>query len=214
MIAPAHLVKVFGLPEIGQHHSHVSGMMSFEDNNLDVFTIFDFKATQAYWGPNREDEYYDNPKNLRKPLHKRKQRRPTVQEFWQSEEPYRFRIAADTHSDLPKFRRWMRKQVEALTPESKSFQELNHEKFVKEVGICHGEWDKKAEFCHDVMAFEFDWTYYLTPAELKTVKQNELPAKVNAPTAPDLDKAERVAVDREAIKLEEMEREASKLKAT
>ena len=116
MIAPADLIQLFGYPEIPELHTHVTGMYSFEDNNLDVFSLFDFKATQAYWGMNREDEYYDNAKNLRKPLHKRKMRRPTVEEFWTSTEPYKFRIATDPHVDMIAFRRWIRKQIASLNP--------------------------------------------------------------------------------------------------
>lgn len=108
LIAPADMVKVFGLPEIGELHSHVTGIFSFEDNNLDMFSLYDFKTTQAYHGLNREDEYYDNAKNLRKPLHKRKRRMPTVEEFWNQTEPYSFRIAAEPQCELPKFKRWLR----------------------------------------------------------------------------------------------------------
>jgi len=69
MAAPADLMKLWGLPKKGEMHTHVTGTYNFEDNNLDVFTIFDFKVTTCYWGMNREPEYYDNAKNLRKPLH-------------------------------------------------------------------------------------------------------------------------------------------------
>ena len=141
MIAPADLIQLFGYPEIPELHTHVTGMYSFEDNNLDVFSLFDFKATQAYWGMNREDEYYDNAKNLRKPLHKRKMRRPTVEEFWTSTEPYKFRIATDPHVDMIAFRRWIRKQIASLNPQTKSFSEIYHAKFVDEIGITHGDFD-------------------------------------------------------------------------
>lgn len=214
LVAPADLVKVFGLPEIGEQHTHISGTYSFEDNNLDMFTMYDFKATQAYYGFNREDEYYDNAKNLRKPLHKRKKRMPTVEEFWSQTEPYKFRIAAEHQCELPKFKRWLRQQIkEHGKPSDKSFTEINKPKFVEEVGISHGEWDKKAVFCHEVMAFNYDWTYHMTEQELKEYK-GERPEKYTIPTAFDLNKAERVFADKDDIKLQEMEREAAKLKDT
>lgn len=206
------MVKVFGLPEIGELHSHVTGILSFEDNNLDMYTLYDFKTTQAYHGFNREDEYYDNAKNLRKPLHKRKSRKPTVEEFWNQTEPYKFRIAAEPQCELPKFKRWLRAQVKVhAKPECRSFQEINKPKFVDEVGISHGEWDKKAVFCHEVAAFNYDWTYHLSELELKAFK-GDLPDKFTIPTAVDLYEAERVFADKDDIKLQEMEREAAKLK--
>lgn len=153
LIAPADLVKLFGWPEIPELHTHVTGIFHFEDNNLDVFSMYDFKATQAYWGMNREDDYYDNDKNWRRPPHKRKLRRPTVEEFWASSEPFKFRIATDPHVDLIGFRRWMRKQLDSITPETKSFSEIHTPLYKDEVGISHGDYNEKAKFCHDVMAF-------------------------------------------------------------
>jgi len=102
--------------------------------------------------------------------------------------------------------------MDTLTASSKSFTELNREKHISEAGISLGEWDKKAEFCHSVIAFNYDWTYHLSEAELKAYK-GELPEKFSVPQAIDLYKSERVVANKEDIKLAEMEREAAKLKA-
>lgn len=69
LIAPALLTRVFGTPEDGTIMFHGTGEFNFEDSNLDTYCLFDYKQTDLYWGLNREDEYYDSPRNLRKPLH-------------------------------------------------------------------------------------------------------------------------------------------------
>ena len=107
--APADLVKVFGSPDDSRTPHTGTGEYNFEDNNLDCFCIFDYKQTDLYYGLNREDEYYNNPKNLRLPLHKRKKKRPSVQEFWTSDQLFEFRFVCDNKADYRKFRRWVRK---------------------------------------------------------------------------------------------------------
>lgn len=65
-IAPAHLVKLFGMPDMTEIFFHGSGQYSFEDNNLDMFCLFDYKQTDLYHGFNREDEFYETDSNLKK----------------------------------------------------------------------------------------------------------------------------------------------------
>ena len=69
MLVPSDLWKVFGEPEEPQMGAEMSGEYVFEDNNLDMFHLFDYKQTDTYHGLNREDEYYTKPKNLRRPFH-------------------------------------------------------------------------------------------------------------------------------------------------
>ena len=92
---PADLVKLFGLPSPTETGFEGSGEYHFEDNNLDVFNICDYKQTDFYWGMNRPegDAYYESKENLSKPPHKRDRKWPTVQEFWESTEPKEFRLS-------------------------------------------------------------------------------------------------------------------------
>ena len=41
-----------------------TGEYDFEDNNLDIFNLADYKKTDFYWGLNREDEYYGKDHKL------------------------------------------------------------------------------------------------------------------------------------------------------
>jgi len=55
-----------------------TGEFNFEDNNLDCFKLYDYKQTDLFHGLNREEEFYLQPRNLRKASHKRKRMWPTV----------------------------------------------------------------------------------------------------------------------------------------
>ena len=87
MIAPADLIKLFGIPDSTEIFFNGTGQYSFEDSNLDTYCLFDYKQTDFYHGLNREDEYYTTTANLKKPLHQRKRKYPTIEQFWTSTEP-------------------------------------------------------------------------------------------------------------------------------
>ena len=108
LIAPKHLRHTFGIPDHPRDGIWCTGEYHFEDNNLDLYKLYDYKQTDLFHGLNRDDEYYTTEKNLRKPHHKRKRKWPTIEEFWDLEEPVVFKLAADSYADVPRFKRWMR----------------------------------------------------------------------------------------------------------
>lgn len=120
-IAPALLWRVFGIPDPPTNGMYGTGEYNFEDNDLDCFKIYDYKQTIHYHGLNREDEYYNKPRNLAKPHHKRKRKWPTVEEFWALEEPVEFKFAADPYADHRKFKRWLKAQLATDKYDEKSF---------------------------------------------------------------------------------------------
>ncbi len=79
-LVPADLVKAFGMPGPTETGFDGSGEYNFEDNNLDVFNIADYRKTDFYWGiPRPEgDSYYTSEKNLKKPPHKRDKKWPSI----------------------------------------------------------------------------------------------------------------------------------------
>ena len=95
MIAPASLVRAFGMPSPTEIFYDGTGEYNFEDSNLDLYCLYDYRQTDFYYGLNRDAEYYETKRNLKRPLHKRKMIRPTIQEFWESEEPKEFKLTAD-----------------------------------------------------------------------------------------------------------------------
>lgn len=90
-MVPAELVKAFGLPTPSRTGFDGTGEYDFEDNNLDVFNLCDYRQTTYYYGMNREDEYYD--KYASKAPHKRRKKWPSIEEFWKSTEPKEFRLS-------------------------------------------------------------------------------------------------------------------------
>ena len=143
------------MPDTTEIFYHGTGQYHFEDNNLDMYCLFDYKQTDYYHGPNREDEFYESADNLTQPLHKRRRRYPTIQEFWEDTNPKEFKLACDDQAEWRKFRRWFRRELQKLAdnPDQKSFKEINDPIYGKEVGISHGEWDVKGVVCTDIPAF-------------------------------------------------------------
>ena len=87
-------------------------MYDFEDSNLDLYRLMDYKQTDWYHGIHREDDHYTSERNMRKPEHKRLRKWPSIDEFWATEEPRPFRLLASEQADWRKFRRWIRKHLE------------------------------------------------------------------------------------------------------
>lgn len=107
-LAPADLIRVFGIPDRPTLGIVSTGEFNFEDNNLDCFKLYDYKQTVMFRGLNREAEYYTNAKNMRRPIHKRKRMWPNVDEFWDLTEPVEFKLTADEYADVRRFKRWFR----------------------------------------------------------------------------------------------------------
>lgn len=161
-IAPALLVRTFGQPNQTQIFCEGTGEYNFEDNNLDTFCLFDYKKTDFYHGLNREDEFYLTESNRRKPMHKRKRKWPSIEEFWASEEPVEFKLCADDQADWRKFKRWLRKKLEAGSKLTKSFDEMVLSKYGHELDICLGNFEEKGVVNTDIACFKYDWTMMMT----------------------------------------------------
>jgi hypothetical protein len=110
MLIPADLVKAFGQPLPTETGFDGTGEYNFEDNNLDVFNIADYRQTDFYYGLDRPegDAYYHSEKNLRKVPHKRAKRWPTIEEFWSSTEAKEFHLFCNDQADFRKFRIWLK----------------------------------------------------------------------------------------------------------
>ena len=148
--------KTFGQPDVPSMGIVSTGEYNFEDNNLDCYKLYDFQQTDMYHGLNREDDYYTSPKNLRKPFHKRKKPRPTVEEFWKSDEPIDWKMKADDYADVRRFKRWIRAQLRAGIVAEKSFEDSILEKYGDKIDICLGDWDQKGEINRDIAVHKLD----------------------------------------------------------
>jgi hypothetical protein len=213
MLIPADMCKAFGMPGLSETGFEGTGEYNFEDNNLDVFNIADYKKTDFYYGLERPDAdtYYESKKNLSKPPHKREKRWPTVQEFWESKEPQEFRLFCQDQADFRKFRVWLREVLAEVAEKGdayKSYAEQAKERFGAEVDICLGNYDEKGKVNTDIAVFKYDYSYFMTPEE---IKKKGAPTKLVAPKSFDLATAERVIITKEELKQREL-MEQEKLK--
>ena len=199
MLSPADLWKVFGQPDMADLGAEATGEYMFEDNNLDMYYLFDYKQTDIYHGLNREDEYYQSPKNLRKPFHQRKRKWPSTSEFWESSEPALFKLIADDHADVRKFKRWLLLKLRKASVIEKSFDDKVLEKYSKDIDICLGDYSEKSKPNTDMAVFKVDWTDFMTPEEVKQQKEQLQP--LTKAKYIDLNRAKRVKITREEIKL-------------
>lgn len=119
-------------------------------------------------------------------------------------------MACDDQADWKKFKRWLRREL-SKAGECEDFSSKNEAIYGSEVGISHGDWNEKAKFTTEMAVFNYDFTYFMSKDELKAYK-GEKPAKLVPPKMFDLSKAERVFVNKEDIKLKEMEKESNRLK--
>lgn len=94
MIPPALLRRAFGRGDKSQIGFAGTAQYDFEDTNLDLYRMQDYKQTTFYHGMNREPEFYMKQDNIRKPEHKRIREWPSVDEFWKLETPIEFRLLA------------------------------------------------------------------------------------------------------------------------
>jgi hypothetical protein len=133
-LPPALVKKSFGYPTILRSGFEVSGEYDFEDTNLDVYTILDYKQTTLYWGINREVEFYD--KFIHKPPHKRERIWPSPEEFWDITEPKEFKIYCAEYADWRKFKTWLKKTVFESEKKIESYDDEARRKFDAEIDIC------------------------------------------------------------------------------
>jgi len=201
MIPPALLVRTFGTPGPSETGFHGTGEYHFEDNNLDVFNLYDYKKTDFFHGFNREDDFYTNKENMAKKPHARKRKWPSIEEFWASEEPVEFKLGATDQSEWRKFRKWLMKTLKKSSQRTDGyhFDADVQERFGKEFDICFGDYNEKGVINTSMAVHKWDFTYHMTADEIKALKDKK-PEPVIPPKFFDLDKAERVYITREELK--------------
>lgn len=207
MIPPALLRRAFGFPDKTQIAFAGTGNFEFEDSNLDLYRIHDYKQTDFYHGLNREDSFYLSEKNLKKPDHKRSKKWPTIEEFWNCEEPRPFRLLASDHADWRKFKRWFRNHLNRIenTPEF-DYDTEALAKFDSVLDISLGDFDKKEEINTEMAIFKWSNQIYMTEKELKDLSE-EMRVLKQPPTPMDLSKAERTVINKSDLKVQEIQAE-------
>ena len=208
-LAPSDVWKVFGMPDEPTIGIAGTGEYNFEDNNLDCYKLYDFKQTDLYRGLNRDEAFYTTPKNMRKPIHKRKKMWPSVEEFWNSTEPVEFKLTADEQADVPRFKRWFRSQMKTLSQTEQTFEERVLQKYQDKIDICLGDFNEKGVINEDMAVHKLVCTDYMTKEEIKNYPHGNSTLCV-APKMFDLSKAKRIYTTKEQLDLLSEEKEALK----
>ena len=205
MIPPALLKRAFGTPDATATGFTGTGNYEFEDSNLDLYRIHDYKQTDFYHGFNREDEAYYSEKNMKKPEHKRRRKWPTIEEFWACEEPKPFRLIASDHADWRKFKRWLRVHLRKIEQDpSYDYDKEALSKFEPGLDIYLGDdYEKHEEPNTDMAIFKYSNLDFLTEKELAELPE-EKKVRKQPPTPVDLSKAERVHIIKSDLKVQEI----------
>ena len=190
----------------------MTGIYNFEDNNLDCFSLHEKKATTFYHGLNRADEWYETPKNLRKPDHKRKKKYPSPTEFWDSETPQTFRLLAGDEADWRKFKRWLLRTLRDIEAQpGYDYDTAALEACKSEIDLCLGDFDEKGVVNTEMAIHKYDQSIFMTKEEIDALPDELKPKRIVPPTMLDLDSVERVHIKKEDMKVQEIQAEQDKL---
>jgi len=108
-------------------------------------------------------------------------------------------MLADQQSEWRKFRRWLRKHLEASALTKVDYRE-EIKRFAPEVDICLGNYHEKGVVNTKFAVHQWDSTNFLSEEEIKKLKKEELPVKFDTPRMPDLNLATRVVTTQEDVK--------------
>ena len=93
-----------------------------------------------------------------------------------------------------------------------AFEKDAMNKYAAEIDICLGDFNQKGKVNHENIAvYKYDFTYFMTPEEIKKLPQEKKPEPLAMPKSFDFNTAERVIITKEELKKREAE-EQEKLK--
>jgi hypothetical protein len=179
----------------------VSGLYDFEDTNLDVFRLHDWKQTTFYHGYNREDSFYDTVKNMKRSDKRRVKKWPSTIEFWEIEEPKEFRLLSCEHGDWRKFKAWLRNHLRQLEGTDYDFDTEAMGKYEEQIDLCLGDFDKTYTINHDMAIFKWDNSAFMTEEEVNKMPEDKKPKMVVPAVSIDMSKAKRIYVDKDDLKI-------------
>jgi len=134
----------------------------FEDSNFDAFVIYDYQATTSYWGPNKVGYDYDHQEHL--PPRKRLHKRPTFEEFWNSDEIHNFRVNCSQHADWRKFKQWVVEQSKALEAGTRPVLDVDIQEKCGKFET-YDDYDRTYEVPRDMAIFKYTKEFYTFPGE-------------------------------------------------
>jgi len=77
--------------------------------------------------------------------------------------------------------------------------------------VCVGEFDVKGEVNTEMAIYKWNNTVFYSEDELKKVPKDKIPEQAVPPKMPDLSKCERIFIDKNDLKVNEIQAEQEKL---
>jgi hypothetical protein len=78
-----------------------------------------------------------------------------------------FKLVADDHADVRKFKRWLQLELKKVGSKQQSFDDMVLEKYEKEIDISLGKYDERSVPHTDMAVFKFDWRDFMNKEEVK-----------------------------------------------
>lgn len=145
---------------------------------------------------------------MKKPLHKRKKKWPTAEEFWESNVPVNFRLIADEQAEWRKFRTWLRRYFRQIEQQPDyDYDTAATEAFRDKIDFCIGDFDEKGVVNTDMAIFKFDQSIFMTKEEIEATPDEQRPKRFEPVTMLDLQKDEKYMTKKEDLKVQEIQAE-------
>lgn len=149
---------------------------------------------------------------MKKPERKRVRKWPTVEEFWDSETPARFRLLAGEQADWRTFKRWLFKHLRQIEAQPDyDYDKIASEMFEADLDICLGDYDEKGTVNTEMAIFNYDSSMFYTKKEIDAMPDVRKPLRFSPPTMLDLNNVERVFIEKDKMKVQEIQAEQEKL---
>ena len=104
----------------------------------------------------------------------------------------------------------MRTHLASIEGTDFDFDKACQEKFGT-VGVCLGDYDEKSEVNTDMAIYKWTNGDFMTEEEIKKLPEEKRPKLHTPPKMPNLDECERVYIDKNEMKVNEIQAEQEKL---
>lgn len=178
----------------------MSGIFDFEDSNLDLYRVFDYKKTDLYHGLPREESFYTTESNMRRHEKTRKRVWPTQEEFWELQTPVEFRVICSPKAEWRKFRKWLFRHLRMIEADPEfDYDKMALEKYADQKDISVGNFEEKGKLNHEMAIYKWDASIYMTEEEIAALPEERRPVLSEPPKYFDLSKAERIVIKKDEM---------------
>lgn len=114
----------------------------FEDDALDVYMLAEVGNTIHSYGLNHDDAHFE--KQLKMHPHKRDKKYPTVEDFWNSTEPTKFKLWCGAYAQYRKFKKWFNLKIK----DASNIEDMNKHLQIKFESKYPLNWNYDSDYTH------------------------------------------------------------------